>query len=172
MLGKKSSSIGSCRSCSNFNLASQPMIPFKGEAMLAHVKKGLTKGCHAHAHMHKRQTTAARRGEHRGFVPLRRDVFSPNGPWFLTLCHFSKNLFYKSWRKFATINFHILYHNASMPGRGVEGESCGPKGWFKRVFGALLGLWMHLSWGGKCSYKILVSEITSRFEMLGVTRAD
>ena len=46
------------------------MIPRKGEAMLAHVKKGLTKGCHthahtcthAHAHMHKRQTMAAGRG--------------------------------------------------------------------------------------------------------------
>ena len=47
-----------------------------------------------------------------------------------------------------------------------------PKGWFRRVFGALLGLWMHLSWGGKCSYKFLVSEMTSRFEMLGVARVD
>ena len=29
------------------------MIPRKGEAILAHVKKGLTKGHHAHAHMHE-----------------------------------------------------------------------------------------------------------------------
>ena len=116
-LAKKcSSSIGSCRSCSNPNLASEPMIPRKGEAILAHVKKGLTKGRHAHAHTcTKHRQWQQGGGGAPGFCTFAKGRFFPKRSMVFNTLPFLKKLVLQ---KLAQICNYKLSHSVSQNPQG------------------------------------------------------